>query len=226
LSQKLISIIPARSGSKSIKDKNIKLFKGKPLIFWSIKSSKQCKKINKTIVSTDSKRYANIAYKCGADIVLIRPKKISKDSSSDLEFIKHAIRYLKFDYEYIAHLRPTTPLRNISDLNEAISKFKKTNFSSLRTVHENSESAYKSFEMRKKQLVTIFNKKKNIDNSNLPRQKFPKTYVANGILDIYRKSFIKKNNKLFGNNVYAYLTKPTIEIDSINDFKLLEKKYS
>jgi len=80
--------------------------------------------------------------------------------------------------------------------------------------------------MRKKQLVTIFNKKKNIDNSNLPRQKFPKTYVANGILDIYRKSFIKKNNKLFGNNVYAYLTKPTIEIDSINDFKLLEKKYS
>tara|TARA_B100000902_G_scaffold395204_1_gene453254 strand:- start:531 stop:713 length:183 start_codon:yes stop_codon:yes gene_type:complete len=60
----------------------------------------------------------------------------------------------------------------------------------------------------------------------LPRQKFPKTYVANGILDIYRKSFIKKNNKLFGNNVYAYLTKPTIEIDSINDFKLLEKKYS
>lgn len=226
MSQKLISIIPARSGSKSIKDKNIKLFKGKPLIFWSIKSSKQCKKINKTIVSTDSKRYANIAYKCGADIVLIRPKKISKDNSSDLEFINHAIRYLKFDYEYIAHLRPTTPLRNISDLNEAISKFKKTNFSSLRTVHENSESAYKSFEIRKKQLVTIFNKKKNIDNSNLPRQKFPKTYVANGILDIYRKSFIKKNNKLFGNNVYAYLTKPTIEIDSINDFKLLEKKYS
>ncbi len=160
MNKKFISIIPARSGSKSIKDKNIKLFKGKPLIFWSIKASKKCKKIYKTIVSTDSKKYANIAYNCGADVVLIRPKKISRDNSSDLEFINHAIKYLKFDFEYIVHLRPTTPLRNISDLNEAISKFKKSKFNSLRTVHENSESAYKSFEIRKKQLVTIFEKKK------------------------------------------------------------------
>ena len=77
MTRKFISIIPARSGSKSIKDKNIKLFKGKPLIFWSIKISKKCKKIHKTIVSTDSKKYANIAYKCGADIVLILPELVS-----------------------------------------------------------------------------------------------------------------------------------------------------
>jgi CMP-N,N'-diacetyllegionaminic acid synthase len=223
LNKDFISIIPARSGSKSIKDKNIKLFKGKPLLFWSIKSSKECKIIKKTIVSTDSKKYANIAYKSGADIVIMRPKKISLDYSTDLEFIKHTINSIDFNFEFIAHLRPTTPIRNMSDLNKAMSKLKKNNYTSLRTVQEVSESAYKSFEIKNNKLLTIFDKKTNIDHSNLPRQKFPKTFVANGVLDIYRKSFIEKNNKLFGNNVFAYITKPTIEIDSLDDFRLLKK---
>jgi CMP-N,N'-diacetyllegionaminic acid synthase len=226
LNKDFISIIPARSGSKSIKDKNIKLFKGKPLLWWSINSSKNCKYIKSTIVSTDSKKYEKIAYKSGADIVLIRPKKISLDNSLDIDFIKHTIKNIDFDFKYILHLRPTTPIRNKHDLNKAMEIFKKNSNTSLRTVQEVSESSYKSYEIKNNRLLTIFNRDVNIDYSNFPRQNFPKTYVANGIADIYRKSFIEKNNKLFGNKVYAFVTKPTIEIDNGEDFNLLKKKYS
>ena len=156
MKKNIISIIPARSGSKSIKDKNIKLFRGKPLIYWSIKASKNCKLINKTIVTTDSEKYKKIAYASGADIVIKRPKKISLDNSTDLQFIKHAINNLEFDFEYIVHLRPTTPLRNKKDLNNSIKKFINTKYTSLRCVHENSETAYKSFEIKKKKLITFF----------------------------------------------------------------------
>ncbi len=223
MKKNIISIIPARSGSKSIKDKNIKLFRGKPLIYWSIKASKNCKLINKTIVTTDSEKYKKIAYASGADIVIKRPKKISLDNSTDLQFIKHAINNLEFDFEYIVHLRPTTPLRNKKDLNNSIKKFINTKYTSLRCVHENSETAYKSFEIKKKKLITIFKKKTNIDLSNLPRQKYPKTFVANGLADIYKRSYIIKNNKLFGNKVLAFITNPTIEIDSIAEYNLLNK---
>lgn len=223
MKKNIISIIPARSGSKSIKDKNIKLFRGKPLIYWSIKASKNCKLINKTIVTTDSEKYKKIAYASGADIVIKRPKKISLDNSTDLQFIKHAINNLEFDFEYIVHLRPTTPLRNKKDLNNSIKKFINTKYTSLRCVHENSETAYKSFEIKKKKLITIFKKKANIDLSNLPRQKYPKTFVANGLADIYKRSYIIKNNKLFGNKVLAFITNPTIEIDNIADYNLLNK---
>jgi len=226
LKHNIISLIPARSGSKSIKDKNIKMFRGKPLIYWSIKASKNCKLINKTIVTTDSEKYKKIAYDSGADFVLKRPKKISLDRSTDLEFIKHAISNLDFDFEYIVHLRPTTPLRDQIFLNNAIKSFINSKYTSLRCVHENSESAYKSFEVKKKKLVTIFKKKFNIDLSNFPRQQYPKTYIANGLADIYKKSYIIKHNKLFGNKVFAFITDPTIEIDSISDFKLLNKFYS
>lgn len=223
MKKNIISLIPARSGSKSIKDKNIKLFKGKPLIYWSIKASKDCKLINKTIVTTDSEKYKKIAYDSGADIVLKRPKKISLDNSTDLQFVKHAINNLDFDFEFIVHLRPTTPLRDQKYLNMAIKKFINSKYTSLRCVHENSETAYKSFEIKKKKLVTIFKKKSNIDLSNLPRQKYPTTYVANGLADIYKKSHIIKNDKLFGNKVLAYITNPTIEIDSISEYNLLNK---
>lgn len=223
MKKNIISLIPARSGSKSIKDKNIKLFRGKPLIYWSIKASKNCKLINKTIVTTDSEKYKKIAYDCGADIVLKRPKKISSDHSTDLQFINHAIYNLNFDFEYIVHLRPTTPQRDPKHLKKAIKRFINSKYTSLRCVHENSETAYKSFEIKKKKLLTIFKKKSNIDLSNLPRQKYPKTYVANGLADIYKKSYIAKNNKLFGNRVLAFITEPVIEIDSLSDFELLNK---
>ena len=223
LKPKIIAFIPARSGSKSIKDKNIKILNGKPLIAWSIQTCLKSKFINKIIISTDSKKYAKIAKKYGADEIIIRPKKISKDKSTDYEAIIHAIRNLKYsDYDLIAHIRPTTPQRDVFDIDSAIKKFATSKHNSLRSVHEMSESSYKSFEIFKKnQLKSIANLKFSLDDLNKPRQAFKNTYVANGVIDIYRKKFILKNKKLFGKKVIAYITKHTEEIDSLNQFNYI-----
>ena len=221
---KIIAFILARSGSKSIKDKNIKILNGKPLIAWSIQACLKSKFINKVVISTDSKKYAKIAKKYGADEIIIRPKKISKDKSTDYEAIIHAILNLKYsDYDLIAHIRPTTPQRDILDIDNAIKKFAISKYNSLRSVHKMSESAYKSFEISKKnQLKPIANLKFSLDDLNKPRQAFKNTYVANGVIDIYRKKFILKNKKLFGKKVIAYITKHTEEIDSLNQFNYID----
>ena len=224
MSKKVIALIPARSGSKGIKDKNIKQLNGIPLIGWSIKDCKKSKLIKKIIVSTDSKKYEKIAYNFGADKVIIRPKGISKDHSTDYEFIMHAINNINFDYEYIAHIRPTTPLRKKGLLDQAIQIFKKESYTSLRSVHEMSETAYKTFEIKEKKLFPLKTINQSFEILNNPRQVFPKTYMANGLIDIYRKSYILKKKKLFGSKVRAFITPHTFEIDNLEDFNIIKKQ--
>ncbi|MDA7480801.1 acylneuraminate cytidylyltransferase family protein [Candidatus Pelagibacter ubique] len=219
---KIIAIIPARSGSKSIKDKNIVNFRGKPLIAWSIEQCFKSKKIDKVFLSTDSKKYANIAKKFGLKNIIFRPKSISKDKSTDYEFIKHFIDNVDTSHGIIAHMRPTTPLRNVVLLDKIINFFlKNKNFSSLRSVHENPETAYKSFELKKKILTPLKGVEKTMDELNSPRQNFSKTYSANGYIDLYKKRFIIRKKKLFGDRVVGYKTPFTMEIDSKAELNLM-----
>ena len=220
--KKVIAIIPARSGSKSIKDKNIINFKGKPLIAWSIEQCLNSKKIDEVYLSTDSKKYAVIAKKFGLKKVIFRPKSISNDKSTDYEFIKHFIDNIETNHEVIAHIRPTTPLRDVKLLDNIIKFFSlNEKYSSLRAVHENPETAYKSFELKNKFLKPLKGVRKTMDELNNPRQSFSKTYSANGYIDLYRKKFVKKNKRLFGNNVMGYVTPFTMEIDSLDELKYM-----
>ena len=221
-SNKIIAIIPARSGSKSIKDKNITKLGGKPLIAWSIESCFKSKLISKVYISTDSKKYAKIAKQFGPVEILLRPKKISGDFSTDYQMIKHAIENIDYDYNYIAHIRPTTPLRKTRDLNNAIKIFINSKFTSLRSVHEMSETSYKSVEVNRGVLESLKNLNLTIDELNAPRQKFKKTYNPNGVIDIYKKILIIKNKLLFGNNVKAFKTSYVHEIDNKDDLNYIE----
>ena len=112
---KTICIIPARSGSKGIVDKNIINLGGHPLIAWSIKAALKSKLIDEVYVSTDSEDYKQIAIEYGATVPFLRPSNISKDNSTDIEFVQHFLSYLEsvnIFPELLIHLRPTTPLRN------------------------------------------------------------------------------------------------------------------
>ena len=221
-SKKVIAIIPARSGSKSIKDKNIIKLGKKPLIAWSIEACFKSRYISRVYVSTDSKKYARIAKKFGPVEILLRPTKISGDFSTDYQMIKHAIESIDYDYDYIAHIRPTTPLRKVSDLDSAIKEFGKSNFNSLRSVHEMSETSYKSVQIVNKKLKSLKNLKLNMDELNAPRQKFSKTYSPNGVIDIYKKNFVTKSKLLFGKKVKAFETSYFPELDTIEDLKYIE----
>jgi CMP-N-acetylneuraminic acid synthetase len=216
----IYALIPARSGSKGIPDKNIKLLDGIPLLVWSIKIANQCLGIKKAIVSTDSSRYAEIAKTYGAT-PLLRPPEISTDSSGDIDYIKHFMD--NYNADYIVLLRPTTPLRSPELIEKAIDLFLSDKYAtSLRSAHELREPVEKMMRLNGNYLVGIFPSVDRFEYYNLPRQEFPPSYHPNGYIDIIKTSFVKSSNSLYGSRILALLTPFVVEIDRIEDFEYLE----
>ncbi|MEY2778234.1 MAG: hypothetical protein RL008_330 [Actinomycetota bacterium] len=221
---KVFALVTARSGSKGVPDKNIKLIGGHSLLDWSIKSSLKSKLITQVYLSTDSEDYANIGKECGAHVPFLRPIELASDMASDLGVIKHFLSVIDEKPDALVHIRPTTPLRNPSILDKAIEMFfsKKNELTSLRSVHEMSESAYKSFEVNDKGFLSTIGSIESGDKANLPRQAFPKTYVANGYVDVLDPIYILKEDKLHGDKILAFQTPVVTEVDSIEDLEYLE----
>jgi len=125
MTNKVLAVIPARGGSKGIPRKNIIEFYGKPLIAWTIESSINSPYITKTIVSSDDYEILNIAKAYQADTIK-RPDNLATDFTTSEPVVKHAIDKLRskgLDFDYITLLQPTSPLRDVSDINNAISFF-------------------------------------------------------------------------------------------------------
>jgi len=121
---KSICIIPARGGSKRIKNKNIKIFFGKPLIYYSIKAPVKSNLFDKVVVSTDSKKIANMAIKYGAEVPFLRSKKLSSDKATTDLVLLDAINLLKSkNYKIHACIYPTAPLIKEIDLIKAHKNF-------------------------------------------------------------------------------------------------------
>tara|TARA_B100000686_G_C16584235_1_gene859836 strand:- start:94 stop:816 length:723 start_codon:yes stop_codon:yes gene_type:complete len=224
---KTLAIIPARAGSKGLPDKNIKLLANKPLISYSILAGKKSKLISRVIVSTDSTKYASIAKDYDAEVPFLRPKNISGDFSTDYDFVKHAIDWLDKNENYypdlIVNLRPVTPLRDPKLIDDAITFLNRdSDCTSLRSAHEMSETAYKMCEIDQGYFKSICNGSYDHDELNKPRQSFPTTYTPNGYVDVMRSSYINKNKLLYGDRVKAFITPVSYEVDSIDDFQLLE----
>jgi CMP-N,N'-diacetyllegionaminic acid synthase len=222
----VVAIIPARSGSKGVKDKNIKLLMGHSLLEWSINAAKYSKLIDRVFISTDSPLYAEIAVSHGAEVPFLRPKSISGDRASDLDFVLHTINELNkigINPKYLVHIRPTTPLRDPDIIDQAISVFQKSKgFDSLRSVHKMSESSYKTLEINNGSLtpLSILNTKK-ID-TNAPRQSFPDTFQANGYVDVLDVDSVVDKQSIHGKQILPFITEVSNEVDNIQDFEYIE----
>ena len=226
--KKIWVIIPARSGSKSIKNKNLSKIKGKSLIHHSIISAKKINLVEKIVFSSDSKKYLNHADKFGVDILHHRSSFASKDNSTDLDFFKDFIKNysLKELPDFFIHLRPTTPIRTKSNLNNAVKFFlqNQKKFTAMRSVSKMSESSYKTFIIKKSKLCSIDNTFE-LDHFNNPKNSFPNTYLANGYIDIIKTKNIL-NNFIHGNKVLPFIVKDrVVDIDTLHDLKFADYVY-
>ena len=218
-----IAIIPARSGSKSITDKNIKLLSGHPLIAYSIAAAKLSKKIEKVIVSTDSKEYADIAKQYGAEVPFIRPDEISTDTATDRGFLIHAMDWFEENEgsapEYWVHLRPTTPLRDVEVVDNAIDEIMQDkSATSLR-------SGYKAPESPLKWLVKDGRYFKGLvggEDYNLPKEAFKQVYIPDGFVDIVKSSFVMNNNEIHGDKMIGFESPVCTEVDSVEEFEYIQ----
>ena len=233
---KILCLIPARSGSKGIKNKNILNFKGLPMLVWSIQQAQRSKyfKNMKIILSTDSNIYRKIGLEYGAEAPFLRPHNISGDLSTDYECVEHCLNYLDKEEDYqpdfIVQLRPTYPTREVKVLDDCIEKFieNRLNYDSLRTVIPFEKSPYKMYNIIDNKLVPLF-KEINFENNRIEepynecRQKLPSAYLHNGYIDIFNCDIVKTGT-ITGDRIYPYLMNKneTHDIDTLKDLKLIE----
>ncbi len=218
---KTIAIIPARSGSQSLPDKNIISLNGKPMLAWSIEHALQCPEIDRVIVSTDSQIYASIAESFGAEVPFIRPAHLAGNFSTDYEVFYHALKELnKQDYqpELIVHLRPTTPIRKVTDISEMINLLScNENWDSIRSVVKSPETPYKMWLIKDGELKPTSRLSEIEEPFNSPRQILPTTYLQNASIDVTRYTTIMGLHSMTGNHIGAYVMNNFIDIDEASD---------
>ena len=227
----ILAIIPARSGSKGLKNKNIKFLNGHPLLAYSIKAGLSSNNIDRVICSTDSKKIRDIARDYGADVPFIRPKKFATDQSRDFSFINHTLEWLRDNENYtpnlIIILRPTSPLRRIDDIDDSINiMINNPNYDSLRSVCETNYTPYKMWKINQNNNLLDPLLRLNYDPEpyNSPRQSLPKIYWQTGQIEIIRYSCIIDLKSVSGSKITSYQLDESIsvDIDTEENFKLAE----
>lgn len=222
------AIIPARGGSKGVPNKNIRCLRGYPLIAYSIAAARLCPEIDRTIVTTDSEQYAQIARRYGAETPFLRPAEFASDRSTDIEFMQHAIRWLSENEgslpEYFVHLRPTYPLREVSVVSEAVRTMQRdAAATSLRSAYLLPEKPYKWFNLRDDGYFKCLFEGLTPDEANNPRQGFPNVYVPDGYVDVLRTTFIVKSGLMHGERVIGFVTPDGVDIDEMKDYEKVER---
>ena len=222
---KILCLICARGGSKGLKNKNIKSFCGKPLIYWTIKLAKSIKQIKDVYVSTDSKKIAQISERYGAKIPFIRPKKLATSSSKEWESWRHAIKFFekkKVFYEALLILPVSSPLRNKDDVTKCIKKFYKERkkLDAVVAITDSSRNPYFNMVKKKKFTSLAINTKKQYFN----RQETPKVYDLTTVAFLVKTSLIKTKNHLFKGKIRSIFVpkERSVDIDNLLDFKFAE----
>tara|TARA_B100001057_G_scaffold173802_2_gene174530 strand:- start:2423 stop:3121 length:699 start_codon:yes stop_codon:yes gene_type:complete len=224
--KKVLAIIPARAGSKGVKNKNIKSLDGKPLILYTIEEAKKSDQIDKIVVSTDSTEIADLSKKNGAEVPFIRPKELSTDSSLTFDVIKHTMNFLKDKdehYDIIVLLQPTTPFRKVESIDEAILTLKKSNkyTSVVSVVDVEGNHPLRMKKIEGDYLINYIDQ--GFENMN-PRNELPKVYIRSGaIYAILTKNFYEEQSLVSNLCSSIILDKiETINIDSPLDFEFCE----
>ena len=224
---KILSIIPARGGSKGIKKKNIVEIDNKPLVCHSIDHAKESKLIDRIIVSTDDKEIAKISKDYGAEVPFKRPNKISKDTTLDLPVFKHALDYLERNENYIpeiiVHLRPTAPYRKAEWIDLAIkSLINNISADSVRSVSEVTQHPYRVFDLNDKGYLSPIMSDRHKEPYLLRRQELPIMYYYNSVIDVTRNKTINKMNSMTGKYILPFIigAEETYDIDTIRDLQI------
>lgn len=221
----VFAIIPARGGSKGIRNKNLKQVNGHPLIAWSIAAARASQKVDRIIVSTDSLEIAKVAKAYGAEVPFLRPTAISDDQSRDIAFLQHALRWFENEEgqipDLLVQLRPTSPLRTSVIIDKAIDKLENnTDADSIRIVTEAPITPYKMWRLNEdRQLSPLLTVDGIAEPYNEPRQSLPQTYWQIGTLDVIWSKTILTQKSVSGKNIMGIVVPSNwaLDIDNIHD---------
>jgi len=225
----VLAIIPARGGSKSIPQKNIRKLAGHPLIAYSIAAGLQSDYVTRTVVSTDSEEIAQMAISYGCEVPFLRPSSLAEDETLDFPVMKHVLDKLALDEDYrpdvLVQLRPTSPLRPRGCVDTAVKTLlAHPDADCVRGVVPSGQNPYKMWRPGEHGEIVPLLQNDFKEPYNMPRQKLPKTYWQTGHIDAIRTSTVLKKGSLSGDRIYPVYIDPayTVDIDTLNDWAWAE----
>lgn len=218
-----LAVIPARSGSKGLKDKNIKELNGKPLLAYSIEAALNSGVFQCVHVSTDSEYYADISRQYGADVPFLRSTAMSSDTAGSWEAVKEVLdRYNAEErhFDIVTLLQPTSPLRTSRDIRNAYSLYREKKAKAVVSVCEMEHTPLWSNTLPADGSMESFTR----DECNLPRQFMPVYYRINGAIYMVNCSFLKENTNIYRKGCFAYVMDSdlSVDIDTQKDFEMAE----
>jgi len=220
---KIAAIIPARGGSKRLPGKNIKDLAGKPMIAYSIEAAKSCSFIDRVIVTTDSDKIAAVAKEYSAEVIM-RPEKLASDTAKTNDAINHVLQTLKQDFNYspdhIVILQPTSPLRTLTDLTEAIELYQSKKPTTLVSVCEFEHPVEWAMTLSENQRVNFSN-----DESLTKRTQDQNVfYRPNGAIYIIATNTFNQDPKFYTKDTIGYVMpkERSVDIDDMFDFLMAE----
>ncbi|MEK4539200.1 MULTISPECIES: acylneuraminate cytidylyltransferase family protein [Peribacillus] len=223
--KKIIVLVPARGGSKTIPYKNIKLLCQKPLIAWTLDLVKEMPEIDKVVVSTDDVNISIVSQYFGAEVIK-RPDQLSTDDSMSIDVVKHTMNVIKEQeetYDIMLYLEPTSPLRSKEDIYDCLDLLIENNqgYTSIATFSKAELNPIRAWALDGTSPKTF------IEHANpfLPRQKLPKAYQLNGAVYAFYLSTINEESKIFLDQNTGGIIIPkerAVDIDEEIDFLLAD----
>jgi len=222
--QKILAVIPARRGSKGLKNKNIRLLAGKPLMAYTILAALKSEVFDEVFVSTDSEEYARIALEYGASVPFLRDGALAGDTASSWSVVMEALeKYAQMGriFDTVILLQPTSPLRNAEDIKEALAMFHEKECNAVVSVCEAEHSPLWMNTLPPDYSMTGFIRK---DICNKRRQDIPCYYRINGAIYIVRSSYLREGCDIYRDRCYAFIMpkERSVDIDAKVDFVLAE----
>ena len=217
----ILGIIPARGGSKGIPRKNIKLLAGKPLIAWTIEEAKKSKYIDRLILSSEDEEIISVAKQWGCEVPFVRPKELAQDDTPGIAPVLHAVESLQEKYDFVCLLQPTSPLREVDDIDGCIEKCVSTKALSSISVTEVDKHPFWMYKLKaRSKLSPLFPEKSLMAR----RQELPKIYMPNGAIYFANIHHLTKTKSFFTKGTIAHIMQEnnSIDIDTKLDFELCE----
>lgn len=225
MQKKILGVIPARGGSKSIPQKNIKLLGDKPLIAYAIDAGERSKYITDCVVSTDSEEIRETALSWGGSAPFLRPPELATDTALAIPTIQHAVREMEtrnsVQYDYVIMLQPTSPLRTADHIDTALAALIESDADS--TISVVGVDNWHPMKMKKIQDGFLVDYEKPFVE-NPPRQKLPPVYMVNGALYATKRNVFMRHNTFQGTHCIPYVMEAavSVNIDTESDFVLAE----
>lgn len=227
---KVLALIPARAGSKSIPHKNVKSFAGHPLIAYSIAAGLASEMVTRVIVSTDSDEIAEVSRRYGAEVPFMRPVEYAQDDTLDLPVFQHALKWLAKKEEYhpdiVVQLRPTSPFRRVWHIDQAVMQLiEHPELDAVRTVCSPFQNPFKMWTVSSDGLMQALIHTEHKEPYNMPRQLLPDVFWQTGYVDAARADVIVEKGSMTGDRIAPLIIESAdwVDIDSTVDWARAER---